>query len=123
MYSNGSLGTIAVFDVSIGEAPGAPMTSPLNDMALLDRMCTDIIGECGLTIISSQRHQFEPYGITMLYLLSESHLSIHTWPENSCFAMDVHSCQSDIDVEKIKATLGRYLATKDIRHHFIKRGV
>lgn len=122
MYNNGSLGTIAVFDVSIATSSG-PTESPLNDMSLLDTMCMDIIGECGLTVISSQKHQFEPYGVTMLYLLSESHLSIHTWPENNCFAMDVHSCQSDIDVDKIKAILGRCLDAKDIRHHSIKRGV
>jgi len=44
---------------------------------ILDR----VVAKSNLHVISSSFHQFEPYGVSAVYLLSESHLSIHTWPE------------------------------------------
>ena len=122
MYLNGSLGCIAVIDVSIKDAVEA-VSSVLNNMAYLDKVCTEVIKEVGLTIISSQKHQFEPYGVTMLYLLAESHLSIHTWPEYNCFSMDVHSCNHNIDVKKIKKILNQALDIKRIKVQTMNRGV
>ncbi|MBE0477620.1 adenosylmethionine decarboxylase [Candidatus Aerophobetes bacterium] len=50
------------------------------------------IDESGLTKIKSCFHQFDPYGVTGLVLLSESHLAIHTWPEYRYVSLDVYSC-------------------------------
>ena len=36
--------------------------------------------------------KFEPQGVTVLCLLSESHISIHTWPEEGKAAVDVYTC-------------------------------
>ena len=36
--------------------------------------------------------QFEPQGVTLLALLSESHASIHTWPELKYAAIDLYTC-------------------------------
>ncbi len=45
-------------------------------------------------------HNFDYDGaFTALYLLSESHLSIHTWPEKKYIALDIFTCgDSDIDL-------------------------
>ena len=40
-----------------------------------------IIEACKLNIVGKCEYQFTPKGVTMLYLLSESHLTIHTYPE------------------------------------------
>ena len=48
----------------------------------MDEILTRIIVDCGATIESKQHKKFEPQGLTMLFLLSESHFSIHTWPED-----------------------------------------
>ncbi len=37
-------------------------------------------------------HHFEPQGTTMVLLLAESHLAIHTWPEERFAAMDIFTC-------------------------------
>ena len=42
-----------------------------------------------LNIISNK---FEPQGVTAIALLSESHLSIHTWPETYYSAVDIFTC-------------------------------
>ncbi len=55
---------------------------------ILDR----VLAKSGLKVISSSFHQFEPYGVSAVYLLQESHLSVHTWPEYGYVALDIFSC-------------------------------
>jgi len=44
-------------------------------------------GICGFV----EKH-FDPYGYTALYLLSESHLAIHTFPEHGKTYIEISSC-------------------------------
>ncbi|MEM2995724.1 MAG: adenosylmethionine decarboxylase [Candidatus Bathyarchaeia archaeon] len=57
---------------------------------VLDR----VVAKSGLHVVSSSFHQFEPQGVSAVYLLSESHLSIHTWPEHCYAALDIFTCGS-----------------------------
>jgi len=52
---------------------------------------------CGATVMSVQSKQFEPQGATVLVLLSESHLSIHTYPERGFAAIDCYTCGETVD--------------------------
>ena len=45
-----------------------------------------------LDIVSESYKQFDPVGVTGVYLLSESHFSIHTWPEHGYIGLDLFSC-------------------------------
>jgi S-adenosylmethionine decarboxylase proenzyme len=117
-----NLGSIAIFDVSVRETC-PPCDSCLNNSELLEKMCSSIIEKCNLTILNSQKHQFEPYGLTCLYLLAESHLAIHTWPENNNFSLDVHSCNSELDTNLISSIIEEALPVKELKFSFMKRGV
>jgi S-adenosylmethionine decarboxylase len=44
------------------------------------------------TVLHSFTHSFNPQGITSFVALSESHISIHSWPENGYAAIDVFLC-------------------------------
>ncbi len=44
------------------------------------------------TVLEVSAHEFEPQGVTILLLLAESHMSIHTWPEEKYAAVDVFTC-------------------------------
>jgi len=57
--------------------------------ALLKHMAA--IGE--LTVLGELQHKFEPQGLTSVLVVSESHLSIHTWPELEYAVLDVVSCK------------------------------
>jgi S-adenosylmethionine/arginine decarboxylase-like enzyme len=57
---------------------------------------TKILEQAGFTILNFQEHFFTPQGYTALWLLSESHLAIHTFPEEGKFYVQLSSCSKDI---------------------------
>jgi len=44
------------------------------------------------TIVDVVFHEFNPFGISGVVVIAESHLSIHTWPEYRYAAVDIFSC-------------------------------
>ncbi|MFQ5796995.1 MAG: adenosylmethionine decarboxylase [Candidatus Bipolaricaulia bacterium] len=48
--------------------------------------------ECGATLLDDFFHQFHPFGVSGVVLIAESHISVHTWPENSFVAVDIFTC-------------------------------
>ncbi len=64
--------------------------------------------ESGATIIAQQFHQFSPYGVTGFLLLAESHISVHTWPEEGLATIDIFTCgpmQPDRIIERLRERL------------------
>jgi spermidine synthase len=64
----------------------------LNNFELLDKNLREILGKTSVTIEGAVHKIFKPQGVTILYLLSESHFSIHTWPESGSCAIDFYHC-------------------------------
>ncbi len=58
----------------------------------LEDLCACACREAGLSIVGSLFHQFDPVGVTGVILLAESHLSVHTWPDQRFVALDVYVC-------------------------------
>ncbi|EQA44050.1 S-adenosylmethionine decarboxylase proenzyme [Leptospira broomii serovar Hurstbridge str. 5399] len=70
----------------------------LDDAEQIAKDMEEAIVSIGATILNKVEHRFDPHGVTILFLLSESHASIHTYPEfNSCF-LDIFTCGKTIDV-------------------------
>jgi len=84
---------------------------------ILDR----VVSESGLHVISSIFHQFEPYGVSAAYILCESHLSIHTWPECSYVALDIFTCGSDECALKAFDLLVKELKPNIVEKKIIRR--
>lgn len=80
------------------------LNNPDKIMTLLD----DICNKYNYTVIQKIQHIFEPCGFTALYLLSESHISIHTFPENGYAAIDIYTCRQYPD-NKIYLEIYNYL--------------
>jgi S-adenosylmethionine decarboxylase len=51
-----------------------------------------IVEQFQLKVVEKALHQFEPSGFTGVYVLSESHLSIHTFVEERKIALDLYTC-------------------------------
>lgn len=69
----------------------------LNDVRFLEKQLVKAAEACGATVLSSQAKQFHPQGATVLVLLSESHISIHTYPEKGFAAIDCYTCGETVD--------------------------
>lgn len=77
-------------------APGlhilATFTAPeaaLRDMAACQAFFDTQITTQGLRAVGAAYHGFEAGGFTAVVALTESHLSIHTWPEHGLATFDV----------------------------------
>ena len=51
------------------------------------------------TIVDVVFHEFNPFGISGVVVIAESHLSIHTWPEYRYAAVDIFSCGDVVQAE------------------------
>jgi S-adenosylmethionine decarboxylase len=99
--------------------PGSHLIASLKtpDAALIGRAAgfpawlSQLIEQYRLRKLGEVFHDFEPYGFTAVVCLSESHISIHTWPEHLRINLDIylsnHERVNDATVqalfEKIKA--------------------
>jgi len=69
----------------------------LQQAGALEAACARAVGDSGLTVVATRFHQFEPGGATGVVLLAESHLAIHTWPENAFVSIDLYVCNFNAD--------------------------
>jgi S-adenosylmethionine decarboxylase proenzyme len=65
----------------------------LNSKLELKLMCKDLCIENNYTILGEVDHEFHPQGCSFIFLLSESHLSVHSFPEKNHLAFDLYTCR------------------------------
>ena len=66
--------------------------SGLDDIAHVEAALREGAEASGATILHCHLHRFQPNGVSGVLVLAESHISIHTWPEESYAALDVFMC-------------------------------
>lgn len=64
----------------------------LNDPDIIMGHLHKAASDAGATVVKSLSHRFSPVGVTAVAILAESHLSIHTWPEEGYVAADIFTC-------------------------------
>ena len=68
------------------------------DAAAIEAFCLQAVEQAGLTSVGSLFHSFgEGGGVTGMVVLAESHLSLHTWPEDDYVTLDVYVCSYSQD--------------------------
>lgn len=75
----------------------------------------------GAQLLDSVEYVFAPDGLTMVLLLSESHASIHTYPEHGACFVDFFTCGTRCSAEKFDAILQNFLKPKKVDKQFIVR--
>lgn len=85
------------------------------------RILDAVVAACGFTVVGRVAHQFQPTGATAIYLLSESHISIHTWPEKAAACVDIFCCSQQMWVDDAMRTFRRVLPGAVLRSHVIPR--
>ena len=77
----------------------------------------------GMNILQKETHFFDkPVGaFTSFYLLSESHLSMHSWPENNYIALDIFTC-GNVNTLRIVKDIINYLKPLTYKIQKVNRG-
>jgi len=98
----------------------------LLDGALFRERCLQMVRDVGLTIMDATFHQFEGSGFTGTVVLAESHLAIHTWPEQRGLTLDIYVCNfSGDNSDKARAlfrSLVDHFQPAEAATHEIDRG-
>ena len=77
------------------------MSSILDDEDYIKESLIEAVKISKLELIKVDTHKFEPHGVTGYALLAESHMSIHTWPEDNIARCDLFSCQPNTDYKSV----------------------
>ncbi|MFV1977690.1 MAG: adenosylmethionine decarboxylase [Candidatus Scalindua sp.] len=95
----------------------------LNHKKILEQALEIGIKKCGLTLKSLTSHQFNPVGVTVIAVISESHIAIHTYPEARHASIDIFTCaNSSQAVNKLLHFLKSRFKPKTVRVIELLRG-
>ena len=82
----------------------------INSLDIVKTSMVEAAKRAQATIVDVIFHEFNPFGISGVVVIAESHLAIHTWPEYRYAAIDVFSCgetlQPQVAVEHLVEQLG-----------------
>lgn len=92
----------------------------LSSSDYLRRACDMLCTHLALRVEESQLREFAP-GITLVYILAESHIAIHTWPEVGYLHIDIVTCtRNGLYEEKVVDAIGHLFQPSSIRAHKIQ---
>jgi spermidine synthase len=103
----------------------------LTDAPTLAATCRALTAQAGLTVVDEKWFTFPPRegrsgGVTGVLLLAESHVAVHTWPEQRGVTLDVYVCNfSEDNSHRARALMRQLLATLNpakVEEHAIERG-
>lgn len=94
--------------------PGEECLSILRNVAAL----------ANCNVVDEIEHIFKEAGRTAVLILSQSHTSLHTWPEKQFVAFDLYSCRElgEKETKLITVFVQQALKARRIRTQVIPRG-
>lgn len=95
----------------------------LNDAALLDSALRETVEAIDGTLLDCRVVQFPVHGVTGVAIISESHVAVHTWPEYGYAAVDIFTCNMDVDMQPGIDVMKKYFAPGRIDVQQVKRGI
>jgi len=84
----------------------------LNDLLGITAAFERAVEATGATVLNRFSHQFSPQGVTVVYALSESHISIHSFPEDGTCAIDVYTCGNMDSIKGMRVLLDHFKPTR-----------
>jgi len=91
------------------------------DVAELEKIFRAAAKEAGATALEFKAHKFAPIGITAFLILSESHISVHSYPEEKYAAVDAFTCGA-ANPQKAIDYLKRAFKAESVKIIEVKRG-
>lgn len=72
----------------------------LNDLKALEEIVGNAVQAGKLTLVRMWSHKFKPQGLSVVALIQESHIAIHTWPEFGLATIDIYTCSGKLSAQK-----------------------
>ena len=72
----------------------------ISDVSKVQQILVKAAEIAGAKVWAVSFHKFPPSGVSGVVVISESHISTHTWPEYKYGALDFYTCGDTIDPEK-----------------------
>jgi len=94
----------------------------LNDLKYVEKMMVDAALESGAEIREVAFHKFAPMGVSGVVIISESHLTIHSFPEHGYASIDVYTCGDRIDPNVAAQYISKQLEASKIESVKVVRG-
>ena len=95
----------------------------LNDSQFLTDILKVAAQKMGSKVIKTISYEFSPAGTTVILILAETHISIHTWPENRYAALDIFICSERITPEIGWQTVKEALKPSSFEIHKLTRKI
>lgn len=74
----------------------------LNDLKNIKKQMSLAVKKSKGTELNNFGHKFSPQGVSVVITISESHLSIHTFPEHGYCAVDIYTCGNTKPYDAVK---------------------
>ena len=84
----------------------------LNEVSFIEKIMVEAANRANATMVQQYFHQFSPHGVSGTIVIEESHINIHTWPEYDFAAIDIFTCNLDMDVRSACDYLNEILEAK-----------
>jgi S-adenosylmethionine decarboxylase len=94
----------------------------LDDEQFLRDTLHSALNRSRATVCDMIAKRFEPQGVTVLALLSESHASLHTYPEDGSIFIDVFTCGNTAQPEQAVQLIADALRPTSVNTRTIRRG-
>jgi S-adenosylmethionine decarboxylase len=111
------LGTHFLLDLA-----GAPFAT-LDEPAVVEVALVETVAAMGARVLGVHVHRLSPQGISGVVVISESHLTIHTWPELGEAAVDLFTCGDEEAAKRAVEALGPRLGAGEVEIRELLRGV
>ncbi len=72
----------------------------ISDVSQVQQILVKAAELAGAKVRAVSFHAFPPTGVSGVVVISESHISTHTWPEYGYGALDFYTCGEQVDAEK-----------------------
>ncbi|MBU1970636.1 S-adenosylmethionine decarboxylase, partial [Patescibacteria group bacterium] len=86
----------------------------INSKKQLQKLAGEFCNIHKLNVVQSEIYKFKPYGYSLTFILSNSNLLIHTWPEYEAIHIDLITCVPLFNKTTLGDTAARLFQTQSI---------
>lgn len=95
----------------------------VHDNARLAVGMEQAVRDAGASVVETVFHEFRPGGLSGVIIITESHVTVHTWPEYGYVAIDAFTCGDAGLTQRIESRLIAFFGAKRHSSTLMNRGL